>query len=162
MSTTRLPCSRLAGRRPPMATPLATVEDVQARMDRPLTADEASRVSALLLDASALLRARVPDLDARIALPDDAPRHIAADLVVAVVCGMILRVLRNPEGYQSENIEGYGYTRSTKAAAGYLYIDPDDLVALGIDPNNLTRAAFTIKPYGAVTWGGRPDWWSAP
>lgn len=37
--------------------PLATVEDLEARLGRPLTPEEAARVAALLDDASALVRA---------------------------------------------------------------------------------------------------------
>ena len=138
-----------------MAEPLATLEDLAARHE--LTPDQTAKAPALLRDASALLRARVADLDARLTAE---PPQLDSDLVVAVICGMVLRVLRNPNGYQQENIEGYGYIRSTAAASGYLYVSPEDLLALGIDPDAPTRSAFTIQPYNSLTIGLQPDPWT--
>src|SRR5690606_39528980 len=76
---------------------VATVDDVQDRFDRPLSEDERRLAEVLLGDVEAMIRARIRDLDARVA----ADSNYRA-LVVKIEAAAVLRVLRNPEGYRQE------------------------------------------------------------
>src|SRR5690606_40976576 len=76
---------------------VATVDDVQDRFDRPLSEDERRLAEVLLGDVEAMIRARIRDLDARVAA-DSNYRALAVKIEAAAV----LRVLRNPEGYRQD------------------------------------------------------------
>ncbi|MFD9813988.1 hypothetical protein [Streptomyces sp. NPDC059080] len=92
-----------------MAAPLASIEQLTARLGYRL--DEAERVmaEAALADASALVRAY--------GLPwpraDTAPA-----VVVSVVLAVAERRVRNPEGYRAESQGGYQYQLPASAPTG--------------------------------------------
>ncbi|TDB98252.1 hypothetical protein E1091_07835, partial [Micromonospora fluostatini] len=69
----------------PGLPPLATAEQLAA-VFRPLSDEEAQVVTARLAQASAMLRRRWPDLDARI-----ASGELPATLAAAAAVGMVLR-----------------------------------------------------------------------
>jgi hypothetical protein len=93
----------------------ATPADVEARLGRDLTVEEAAQVAVLLNDAEVLIKTRVPDLDALV-----ADGTIDEALVVMVECNMVIRVLRNPEAFIAEQDGNYSYQRTAESAAGYL------------------------------------------
>lgn len=109
---------------------------VEARIGRPLSDAERDLAVVLLEDAENLIRARVPNLDARI-----TDGHTRRELVVMIEANAVVRVLRNPGGFRSETAGDYSYTIDTRAAAGYLDIPDTDWRLLGI-----TAGAFTIRP----------------
>lgn len=134
----------------------ATASDVAARW-RPLSVEEAALAGVLIDDAEALIRIRVPLVDARL-----ADGTLPVGVVTAVVARMVLRVLQNPEGYRSETeqIDSYShsYTRDDSLAAGGLYLADDELAALS--PTLGSGEAFTIRPYGVPGYAsGVPDSW---
>jgi hypothetical protein len=110
---------------------LATVEDVEARW-RPLTTDEYVVAQTLLGDASDGLRLKIPSIDDRITAGD-----LPASVVAAVVVAPVIRYLRNPDGYESERIGDYSYTR------------PDGEVTLLFTAADLAR--LTVGSDGAFT-----------
>lgn len=114
----------------------ASVDDVADRLGRPLTDDERDLAAVLLDDAENLIRARIPDLEERV-----AAGRIRRELVVMIEANAVVRVLRNPGGYRSETAGDYSYTIDTRAAAGYLDIPDTDWRLLGVRPG-----AFTITP----------------
>jgi hypothetical protein len=114
----------------------ATVDEVEARVGRPLNDGERELAAVLLADAESLIRARVPDLDARI-----SDGRIRRELVVMIEANAVVRVLRNPGGYTSETAGDYSYTIDSRAAAGYLTIPDTDWRLIGV-----TAGAFTITP----------------
>lgn len=75
-----------------MADPFATASDL-AGLWRPLTADETPIADNLLVQASAMLRDRWPDIDDRI-----AAQTLDAAMAKQAVCDMAKRVMRNPDG----------------------------------------------------------------
>ncbi len=85
-----------------MANPFATDADVAARW-RPLTPNEATVASALLRDASALIRARFPGIDSQV-----ANGAIDSDILVAVVSGIVKRALIAPNDGVSQESETAG------------------------------------------------------
>jgi hypothetical protein len=118
--------------------PLATVADLESRF-RPLTSEEYVVAETLIGDSSDGLRLKFPTIDQRI---DDG--DLPASVVAAVVVAPIIRYLRNPNGYESERLGDYSYTR------------PDGEVTLLFTADDLARlvpgseGAFTIRPYRDV------------
>ncbi|PZG20602.1 Gp19/Gp15/Gp42 family protein [Nonomuraea aridisoli] len=122
----------------------ATVQDVRARMGRPLTSEEETLAETLLGDAEVLIEERISDLAARAADPQYLKR------LVIVEANAVLRVLRNPEGYRSESDGDYSYSRSAEVASGLLEITDADWKRLGVR----IAGAFTIAPaIGTPRWG---------
>ncbi len=101
----------------------ATPADLAARW-RPLNTAEAAIAQTLLDDAYAILLARLPTLEARMSA---VPPTVSAELVVGVICSMVLRVLRNPDGKRQESIDDYSWTRDNAVSAGLLYASEDEL-----------------------------------
>lgn len=123
-----------------MANPVQ-VTDLETRY-RALSSGEQAVAEALLADAWAIMVARVPELEARL-----TAGTLSAELVTAVECGIVLRVLRNPEGKRMESIDDYSYTRDDTRAGGLLYLSVDELDLLS--PDGATGSeAFTITPTG--------------
>lgn len=102
--------------------PLATVPDVESRW-RPLTTDEAIVAATRIDDASAEVRTAVPSVDQKI---DDDEVGTYAQLVTRVVVDMVLRVLKNPDGYNREQDGDYGYGLAAGAASGTLELLPSE------------------------------------
>ena len=108
---------------------LATLEDVADRLGRDLTADEARQGTALLQDATTMILDRFPQLATA---PSEAAR--------AVCRSMVVRVLRNPDGVRSEQIDDYQRTIDSARSTGELYISDSEADLLR--PPNST--AFSI------------------
>lgn len=125
-------------------TAFATAADVVGRW-RPLTAAEEAQAEVLLDDASDLIRFRVPDVDARIAA-GDLPATIAKQVAVA----MVKRVMKNPNGLISEQIDDYSYRRADGGPNGELELTDDEESMLSGQP----VGAFTIRA-PAVPWCAR-------
>jgi hypothetical protein len=103
-----------------MANP-ASIADIEARW-RPLTAQEIVNANAFLGDAWALLTNRRPTLEV-----DMSAEAVSPENVVRVVCAMVLRVLKNPDGYESESLDDWNGRRSELIASGLLHVTPDEL-----------------------------------
>ena len=117
-----------------MAT--AQVSDVVARMG-PLTPEQTTLATTLLGDAEVRLASRVPDLLAKVAADPEF-----AKAVIQVESWMVVRVLRNPDGYRQESEDGYSYSFDTRAAAGFLTVLREEWEMLGV-----TDGPFSIAPY---------------
>lgn len=128
----------------------ADAGDVQARIGRTLDGDEAALAETLAGDVLRRIRKRIPDLDLRVAgegrTPTATPVIDLEDLK-AVQATVVARVIRNPDGYRSENAEGVGYTLDTRAAAGFIYLDTDDWELLGIRKKGLRSRAPKTDDY---------------
>lgn len=134
-----------------MAT-LATVTDLEARW-RPLSELEAATATALLDDAWSIIRSRVPSIDARLA---GSSESVDEQLVIAIECAMVLRVLRNPDGKRQESIDDYSWTRDNAVSAGLLYLSDDELTMLS--PAGASSASFTVRPGGTPGWAQPHPW----
>ncbi len=131
---------------------LATVGDVSARLGRELSSDEAEQVSTLLGDAELLIKTRIPDLLARV-----AAGTIDSAVVIMIEANMVLRVVRNPDGYVQETDGNYSYQVSTAVASGRLSVLDDEWSWLGI-----TRGVFLLVPKVNIPWHDpiEPRWWT--
>jgi hypothetical protein len=110
---------------------LATTADLADRLGRDLTATEARQAVPLLDDATAIILDRFPQYL-------EAPTQAST----AVCSAMVLRVLRNPDGKRSEQIDDYSYTIDSARSAGELYLTAAELDTL----RPIRTAAFSIVP----------------
>lgn len=89
--------------------PLATIDDLEARLGRSLASDEVPLATAALADASALVRTYgLPWAD-----PATAP-----DVAVSITLAAAERRVRNPEGYRMEMEGSYQYQLPASAPTG--------------------------------------------
>ncbi len=122
----------------------ATVADYEARAAVTLAGVQLAQVTALLDDASALIRSRLP-----------AGFEPDADMARAVTVGVVRRVMANPGGYRARTIGAYS---ETLGEDGGLYLTDDELAALlpaEQDPG--THAAYSVPLADQAPWG-----WSDP
>jgi hypothetical protein len=119
----------------------ATAEDVSVRWGRELTAEESQLVGVRLEDVERMIRRKVPDLDDQISYG-----ALYVEDVVQVEADAVLRLARNPDGYQSETDGNYSYTMQKDLATGKLWITDDEWEILGCRP----RGWFVLVPYAVV------------
>lgn len=132
-----------------MASP-ATITDLTERSFRPLTEQEQQVGSVMLEDAWSLILTHRPHVAERIT--DISFRN----LVVQVQCAMVLRVIKNPDGYLSEQIDDYQYRRDSAVSTGSLYVSDAELALLGNAPGS-SDGAWTINTFPI---GRGPGYWS--
>jgi hypothetical protein len=113
--------------------------DVISRF-RALEPDEDATVDTMIADAQDILE------DAAEAAGIEAPTTDRGERTYTrIVAAIVIRVLRNPDGYLTETIDGYTYRRDSAISAGALYVSPDEINQLRptVRPR---RGAFTIVP----------------
>ena len=122
-----------------MPNPTST-SDLEARW-RALTDAELSNAEAFLDDAWALLQARRPTLE-----DDMIDGTVAEANVRRVVCAMVLRVLKNPDGYDSESLDDWSGHRNALTASGLLYVSPEELA--DVTPGRREVRSVRLTVYG--------------
>jgi hypothetical protein len=122
-----------------LPNPVSTT-DIEARW-RPLSTQETTNASAFLDDAWAYLTDRLPLLEANL-----AANTVSEDNVIRVVCAMVLRILKNPNGYDSETVDDYTYRRNSLTASGLLVATSDELADL--TPGRKRRSSVRLVVYG--------------
>lgn len=115
------------------------LSDVQRRYEKPITDAQRAWVSALIEDAEDELARRLPGLASRVVDVDPrttelAPGQVPRARVQRVVCGAVIPVLRNPEGYLSHTTTRGPFTdvatRAADAARNVIAFDDADLAPL--------------------------------
>lgn len=114
---------------------IATPQDVAARLGRELDTEETNLVQVRLDDAELILRNRIANLDDK-----------DSDVVVMVESEMVLRLIRNPEGYVQEGDGGYTYRISDEVASGKLRVLNHEWNLLGIRGGLYSIAPFLQMP----------------
>ena len=104
---------------------LATIEDVEARIQRTFTGAEQVAAAVFLDEVSGIARRAIPGIDASVAADANL-----AQVVVGRIAGAVARVLRNPEGLSSEQVGAYGYRRADAVADGLLYLSASELAQM--------------------------------
>ncbi|MFE3461367.1 Gp19/Gp15/Gp42 family protein [Nocardiopsis aegyptia] len=125
---------------------IATVDDVDARLDRDLTPEERDLAAVLLNDAEVKIRRRARNLVARAAADPEW-----REALVMVEANAVLRVLRNPEGYRQETDGNYSYSLSAAVAAGHLYIMASEWEDLGLARRVGSVAPKVRRPRRGIT-----------
>lgn len=95
---------------------MLTTGDIEARW-RPLTAEEAVVAQTLIDDVEAWARIVAPRLDARIEA--DVSGHFARN-VTRILAGAVIRVLKNPQAFRTEQDGSYSYTLDRAVSSGEL------------------------------------------
>lgn len=121
------------------------IADLEARFHS-LSDTEADYAQALLDDAWDVLLAVIPDLEDRL-----ASGATSAGLVVSAVSAMVIRVMRNPDGYKQWSIDDASFTRDTSVAAGTLYPTDLEISLLTGRASTARRGAFSISTSQAST-----------
>lgn len=134
--------------------PLATITEYQDLYGE-LSAARQSIARALLLRASALIRAAFPRVDDRI-----AAGTVAADVVSMVAINMVAQVMRNPAGLRSETTGPFSRSYDPEAASGMLTLtdaDRDLLNAGGLGSASSKKGRFgTARISGGLVPPTRP------
>jgi hypothetical protein len=123
--------------------PFAAIGDVSIQFGD-LDEDQENLTAYLIKAASSLVRQRFKLIDTQI-----AAGLLDPDVVALTVSGMVLRVLRNPEGLRSETTGPFSRTYDTSAAAGLLVITPDDAGQL-IPPDSTAAGATKFPVAGTI------------
>lgn len=152
------------------------IDDLEARF-RPLVGDERTVAVSLIDDAWAIAQAQLPLLAAEV-----ASGRYPVGVVRAVLCAMVIRVLRNPDGVRTWAVDDYSQTRDQSVSAGALYLSTDEMTLMSASLGNRRPGAFSITPGGAPDerargseriygsgfdygygtgygYGPDPDWW---
>lgn len=111
-----------------MAEVYAEFEDVRDAWNRPLPEARREYVERKLGEAHRLLRSpsNAPGLDLRVT-SGQLDRELVGDIIVR----MVIRVLRNPEGYRTESDGDYSYGRESGSSSGEVTVTDKDLEDLG-------------------------------
>jgi hypothetical protein len=108
----------------PGPVPFADPGHYAVRTGQTLDSTQMAQVGVLLDEASALLRERVSDLDARL-----AAGTLAAAIPKGIVCDMVFRYIANPTRASSVGTGPFVSTYASVNARG-LYVTDDELAAL--------------------------------
>lgn len=117
----------------------ATLENVRASIERPLTVDEERVIPAWLARAWVILAAAVPGLEARL-----TAGQVSADLVQEVLVAMVERKVRNPEGLRAYNVDDSTMTIDQVMSSGQLAPTPDEIARLA-PPVARSGGLFSIQ-----------------
>lgn len=101
-----------------MGDPLVDVEEVETRLARALTGAEAARAEARIVDVSG----EVYNLVGEDAFHDSGGGLDVPDVVVAVVCDAVIRLVENPRGLTGETIGDYNWQANHARGGGLLYL----------------------------------------
>lgn len=143
----------------------ATHEDVQARYEQDLDPRLEAIVDVRLGDAERLIRHRIKDLDDRIALDPAELTYLDVEIVKQVEADMILRLIRNPDGYSQESDGNYSYAIYQAVASGRLEVSDQEWDLLGLGTGLWTLAPDIGANYGilpadpSLAWGINFPYW---
>lgn len=116
----------------------ATIEDYQARTATTVSGAEASQIQALLADASAIVRSRLPAGF----VPD-------AGMARAITVAIVRRVKVNPGGFRARSIGEYS---ETLGEAGGLYITDSEVASLLGDAAGDGAGAYSLIASDGPAW----------
>lgn len=105
----------------------ATAQDVVTLWAKEPEAEVMTLIERRLEQVERMIRRRVTNLDARVA----ASNTFEADLI-DIEADVVLRLVRNPEGYLSETDGAYTYQLQTDLSGGRLQILDDEWTILGV------------------------------
>lgn len=105
----------------------ATADDVVALWAKEPEPEVMAMIERRLEQVERMIRRRIPNLDALVA----ASETFEADLI-DIEADVVLRLVRNPEGYLSETDGTYTYQLQADLSGGRLQILDDEWTILGV------------------------------
>lgn len=115
---------------------VATPDDVKSRLGRDFEYGEEELVQTRLNDVERMIVRRALKSNKTLA-------ELNQDDVVQVEADVVLRIVRNPEGYIQESDGNYSYMLPSSGSANGLFITDDEWEILGLHDNKI----FTIRGY---------------
>lgn len=109
-----------------MAT-YATVDDVVAEYDGTITDDQIEYIERKLTSAELVVKAVAGDIGARI-----GSGATSFEAVKLVLCNMVIRLLRNPEGVRTQTVGPFSVSLDSGASSAQLVITREDRQLLGL------------------------------
>lgn len=103
-----------------------TIEDVQESYEGTITSARVTWVNNKIDEAVRKLVHMIPDLPGRVASGAIDPQFVTDNVVKAV-----LRVVRNPQGLETESEGDYSYKLRTLMASGDVWYPDSDLIDMG-------------------------------
>jgi hypothetical protein len=107
---------------------ITTFADVEDFAKRDIPSSDQTWVEGKIDEAEALIETYVGDIDDWIAVDPDRRES----KIILVTCRMVDRVLKNPEGYNTESDGDYSYGRFGALASGEIHVWRADLRILGL------------------------------
>ena len=123
------------------APPLATVDAFEARLGRTLDGADRARAQAALEDASSLAR----DVASTTYLDQTAVRTPVPGPIRSVVLAAARRAFDNPNGYASENLGSYSYSRDAAFSRGGVYLTAEEKRTIRRAANRLGIGTLQIR-----------------
>lgn len=108
----------------------ASIADVRASIERPLTPDEERVIPQWLDKAWRELNRVVPGIPARNALPAESPTHLADADIRDVLVSMVERKVRNPSGTREWRGDDYSETVDASLSSGQIYVSEQERASL--------------------------------
>lgn len=108
-------------------------EDVQSRYEQELDERLQAIVDVRLGDAERLIRLKIRDLDARLALDPEEDNYLDLESLKQVESDMVLRLIRNPDGFSQESDGNYSYAIYQRVASGVLEVQSGEWELLGLN-----------------------------
>lgn len=109
-----------------MAT-YATVDDVVAEYDGTITDDQIEYIERKLTSAELVVKAVAGDIGARI-----GSGATSFEAVKLVLCNMVIRLLRNPEGVRTQTVGPFSVSLDQASSSAQLVITREDRQLLGL------------------------------
>ncbi|UWD83654.1 phage Gp19/Gp15/Gp42 family protein [Curtobacterium flaccumfaciens] len=114
-------------------------KDIVSRF-RPLDDDEKLVIETMIEDAQDI----VEDAAEAASIPEPTTER-GERTYKRIIASVVIRVLRNPDGYLTETTDGYTYRRDSALSSGALYVSDSELDQLRPSVRR-HRGAFTIVP----------------
>lgn len=145
-----------------MSDPFAATTDVQAVWPTTLTDQQLAMAQARLVQASAIIREEVGLVGGRSVDQRAIASTSFADLVRGIARDMVVRLLQNPQGRTTVQIDDSNISYDAAISSGQLYLsDAEYRLLTGVRrrmDGMFVVGAFTIRPYHMAAYA-RPDPW---
>jgi hypothetical protein len=105
----------------------ATVDDVVAEYDGTITDDQIEYIERKLTSAELVVKAVAGDIGARI-----GSGATSFEAVKLVLCNMVIRLLRNPEGVRTQTVGPFSVSLDQSSSSAQLVITREDRQLLGL------------------------------
>lgn len=110
-----------------MSSVYATVDDVAAEYDGTIADDQIEYIERKLTSAELVVKAVAGDIGARI-----GSGATSFEAVKLVLCNMVIRVLRNPEGVRTQTVGPFSVSLDQAGSSAQLVITREDRQLLGL------------------------------